>query len=75
MADTDWEVFELVIQHFKLASKANEVLGTSAANFDQVNDNFDSAMLLPFQEPVDEMLRRLAEQFNLDHPYDVNGDK
>jgi hypothetical protein len=75
MADSDWELFKMVVSHFELPIKANDVLGTSAVEFDQVNDKFDSAVLFPLQGPADELLRRLAEQFNLDQPYDVDGDK
>ncbi|KAF2440963.1 hypothetical protein P171DRAFT_498861 [Karstenula rhodostoma CBS 690.94] len=63
--DYDWEIFELALSQFKLALDAEKVLGSSAAELDQVNAEFLSAELLPLQKPADEQIRGLVNRFNL----------
>ncbi|KAL1595863.1 hypothetical protein SLS60_009553 [Paraconiothyrium brasiliense] len=76
MVDHDWMILERVIGHFDLSKQANDFLGSvTATDFDQVNTLFDTAHHFPLKEPVDELIRDLARQYNLDKPNDVNGDK
>ncbi|KAK7184755.1 hypothetical protein PSPO01_09066 [Paraphaeosphaeria sporulosa] len=65
--DENWKNFEAVVSVFDLARDAQKVLGSSAAELDQVNARFLLAPLLPLKLPADEQIRNLLLFYKISH--------
>ncbi|KAL5428939.1 hypothetical protein PMIN04_000547 [Paraphaeosphaeria minitans] len=63
--DENWKKFEVVVSLFYLVHDAEKVLGSSAAELDQVNAHSPLAPLLPLKVPVDQKIRNLLVCFNI----------